>query len=410
MEEHNLSKEKKIRVGKLDAISIILLLSFLATMNFVGRYYYFFVITFIVVLFHNCRGLKINAEVVIEFFLGLALLFFSNESLGVTNIIKPFVYFMGGVIGCNILRNGESLDEKEKNVYKIMGALALGAWIHLLLNMLLNSKSIVYRNTVDVWTHKVYGATGQAGLGILAIAYSVANLFSRKGEKSKAINLFILLVVLAYNLILAGRTLLAVFFVEVAVAFVSVLYVNKDGRLKWKTVVIVIAMLCCIAAIYSFNMFNVREIVEKTTFYQRFFSGNYSQKIGDDDRLTYKMFYLNNMGRFLFGGTHLRSELGHYAHDLLLDGYDIGGIFTLTTLFFLLIFSARNLIQTVFNRNLKFETKLLTICFFCAFYIEFCMEPILAGFQWLFTAFCIINAVLNSLNKNLLGLQEGVCY
>lgn len=176
--------------------------------------------------------------------------------------------------------------------------------------------------------------------------------------------------VLAYNLILAGRTLLAVFFVEVAVAFVSVLYVNKDGRLKWKTVFVVIALLCCIAAIYSFNMFNVRGIVEETTFYQRFFSGNYSQKIGDDDRLTYKMFYLNNMGRFLFGGTHLRSELRHYAHDLLLDGYDIGGIFTLVTLLLLLIFSARNLIQTVFNRNLKFETKLLTICFFVHFILN----------------------------------------
>ena len=405
-----MSKKKEIRVGKVDAISIILLLSFLAMMNFVGRYYYFFVITFIVVLFHNCRGLKINAEVVIEFFLGLALLIFSNEPLGLTNMIKPFVYFMGGVIGCNILKNGETLDEKEESVYKIMGALALGAWIHLLLNMVLNSKSIVYRNTIDVWTHKVYGATGQAGLGILAIAFSVANLFSQKGKKSKVINLFVLLVVLAYNLILAGRTLLAVFFVEVAIAFVSVLYVNKDSRLKWKTVFVVIALLCCIAAIYSFNMFNVRGIVEETTFYQRFFSGNYSQKIGDDDRLTYKMFYLNNMGRFLFGGTHLRSELGHYAHDLLLDGYDIGGIFTLAALCFLLIFSVRNLIQTVFNRNLKFETKLLTICFFCAFYIEFCMEPILAGFQWLFTAFCIINAVLNSLNKNLFGLQEEVCY
>lgn len=405
-----MSKKKEIRVGKVDAISIILLLSFLAMMNFVGRYYYFFVITFIVVLFHNCRGLKINAEVVIEFFLGLALLIFSNEPLGLTNIIKPFVYFMGGVIGCNILKNGETLDEKEESVYKIMGALALGAWIHLLLNMVLNSKSIVYRNTIDVWTHKVYGATGQAGLGILAIAFSVANLFSQKGKKSKVINLFVLLVVLAYNLILAGRTLLAVFFVEVAIAFVSVLYVNKDSRLKWKTVFVVIALLCCIAAIYSFNMFNVRGIVEETTFYQRFFSGNYSQKIGDDDRLTYKMFYLNNMGRFLFGGTHLRSELGHYAHDLLLDGYDIGGIFTLAALCFLLIFSVRNLIQTVFNRNLKFETKLLTICFFCAFYIEFCMEPILAGFQWLFTAFCIINAVLNSLNKNLFELQEEVCY
>ena len=405
-----MSKEKEIRVGKVDAISIILLLSFLAMMNFVGRYYYFFVITFFVVLFHNCRGLKINSEVVIELFLGLALLFFSNEPFGLTNIIKPFVYFMGGVIGCNILRNGETLDEKEESVHKIMGALALGAWVHLLLNMVLNSKSIVYRNTVDVWTHEVYGATGQAGLGILAIAFSVANLFSRKGKKSKVINLFVLLVVLAYNLILAGRTLLAVFFVEVAIAFVSVLYVNKDGRLKWKTVFVVIAMLCCIAAIYSFNMFNVRGIVEETTFYQRFFSGNYSQKIGDDDRLTYKMFYLNNMGSFLFGGTHLRSELGHYAHDLLLDGYDIGGIFTLAALCLLLIFSVRNLIQTVFNRNLKFETKLLTICFFCAFYIEFCMEPILAGFQWLFTAFCIINAVLNSLNKNLLGLQEEVCY
>ena len=405
-----MSKKKEIRVGKVDAISIILLLSFLATMNFVGRYYYFFVITFIVVLFHNCRGLKINAEVVIEFFLGLELLIFSNEPLGLTNIIKPFVYFMGGVIGCNILKNGETLDEKEESVYKIMGALALGAWIHLLLNMVLNSKSIVYRNTIDVWTHKVYGATGQAGLGILAIAFSIANLFSQKGKKSKVINLFVLLVVLAYNLILAGRTLLAVFFVEVAIAFVSVLYVNKDSRLKWKTVFVVIALLCCIAAIYSFNMFNVRGIVEETTFYQRFFSGNYSQKIGDDDRLTYKMFYLNNMGRFLFGGTHLRSELGHYAHDLLLDGYDIGGIFTLAALCFLLIFSVRNLIQTVFNRNLKFETKLLTICFFCAFYIEFCMEPILAGFQWLFTAFCIINAVLNSLNKNLFGLQEEVCY
>ena len=295
-----MSKKKEIRVGKVDAISIILLLSFLATMNFVGRYYYFFVITFIVVLFHNCRGLKINAEVVIEFFLGLALLIFSNEPLGLTNIIKPFVYFMGGVIGCNILKNGETLDEKEESVYKIMGALALGAWIHLLLNMVLNSKSIVYRNTIDVWTHKVYGATGQAGLGILAIAFSIANLFSQKGKKSKVINLFVLLVVLAYNLILAGRTLLAVFFVEVAIAFVSVLYVNKDSRLKWKTVFVVIALLCCIAAIYSFNMFNVRGIVEETTFYQRFFSGNYSQKIGDDDRLTYKMFYLNNMGRFLF--------------------------------------------------------------------------------------------------------------
>lgn len=405
-----MSKEKEIRLGKVDVISIILLLSFLAMMNFVGRYYYFFVITFIVVLFHNCRGLKINTEVVIEFFLGLALLFFSNEPFGVTNIIKPFVYFMGGVIGCNILRNGETLDEKEESVYKIMGALALGAWIHLLLNMILNSRSIVYRNTVDVWTHKVYGATGQAGLGILAIAFSVANLFSRKGKKSKVINLFVLLVVLAYNLILGGRTLLVVFFVEVAIAFVSVLYVNKDGRLKWKTVFVVIAMLCCIVAIYSFNMFNVRGIVEDTTFYQRFFSGNYSQKIGDDDRLTYKMFYLDNMGRFLFGGTHLRSGLGHYAHDLLLDGYDIGGIFTLVALCLLLIFSFRNLIQTVFNRNLKFETKLLTICFFCAFYIEFCMEPILAGFQWLFTAFCIINAALNRLNKNLLGLQEDVCY
>lgn len=402
--------EKEVKVGKVNPISLIMLFGFLATMNFVGRYYYFFVITFIVALFHNCRELKINAEVVIEFFMGLALLFFSNEALGVTNIIKPFVYFMGGVIGCNILRNSETLAEKEESVYKMMGALALGAWIHLLLNMVLNSKSIVYRNTVDIWTHKVYGATGQAGLGILAIAFSIANLFSKKGKKNKIVNLFILLVVLAYNLILAGRTLLAVFCVEVVIAFISVLYVNKDGTLKWKTVFAVVAMLCCIAAVYSLNMFNVRENIESTTFYQRFFSGNYSQKIGDDDRLTYKMFYLNNMGRFLFGGTHLRNELGHYAHDLLLDGFDIGGIFTLIALCLLLIFSFRNLIRTVFNRDLQFATKLLTICFLCAFYIEFFMEPILAGFQWLFTAFCIINALLNNLNKCSLELEGEICY
>lgn len=378
---------------------IQLVLLFMASMNFVGRFFYLFVACFLVTVMNKKHCFAINAFSIFTLICGFSLCLFSSESNSLTNLIKPFVYCMCAFIGANILVSCE-IKEARKRLTQLLISLGAGSSIHLLLNMLYNKNTVLYRNTVDIWSKEALGATAQASLGIIAMAIAIACVMSDCSKKSKIISWTAIVLILSYNLVLAGRTLLVIFLVIFAVSFLSVLVFEKDKKNTIKIVLIVIAIIAIALFMYSNNTFGIKDTVESSTLYGRFFAKEATMKLDQDSRMDNKQYFLKNLNMAVWGGGKIRNSRGViYAHDLLMDGMDEGGIFTLIFLILMLFESIKNLCKYVFSSFVDFHVKQIVLCLSVAFFLEFTVEPILIGYQCFFAQFCMFESITISYYK-----------
>lgn len=388
---------------KLSIYQLQLLILFLASMNFVGRFFYLFVIAFLITCFRYRRNFSVNIFVVLAAICGLALLLFSPESNSMTNMIKPFVYAMCACIGANILNYTDD-EISEKQFEWVIFVMAAGPFVHLMLNMFYNRNSILYRNTLDIWSKEPMGATGQAALGVIAVAIAIAFVLSEGSKKKHIAGWSILVFVLLYNLVLAGRTLIVIVLIIFLCALLNLVIMSKNRKSILKITITTIVCIVTGYFLYSFNVFGVKSTIENSTLYARFFSADATMKLDQDSRLDNKIYFLNHLDMATWGGCHIRISNGlHYAHDLLLDGFDEGGILALIALVAMLVFSIVVLLKYLFSSEIDFNCKQLVLCVTAAFYLEFMIEPILAGYQWFFAEFCFIVSLFYSYYKKTKG-------
>ena len=387
---------RQLSKTRMPIVYITLLLFALATMNVIGRYYYFVYIALIFFCLKPKRKFKVDmVPVLLLSLLGLSWVLFSpTTTISIFGLVKPFTYLLCYIIGSSMIDDDDGYGSDKtplKLFYIMVTAVSIGSFCHYLINWFTNFGSSD-RNTIDICTGEPMGATGQAALDCLPLALAIALLFSETSKKIKITSIITVVLVLGYNLILSGRTLIIMLLVIVAVAFLYNMSMQKKSRMR--LILIITVAIILLVYIYQSNLFNVRTYVENSPIYERFFLEDSNQGIDEDSRMRKKLYHLENMDRYIFGGAHIRQEIGH-AHDILLDTYDESGVFALVGMIGYLLVSIVHLVKCLTNKSLPFEFRNIILCVYVTVYIEFMVEPILQGMPWLFATFCLIDGYVS---------------
>ena len=364
---------------------------FLAALDFKGRYYYCIFIAFALFLLFPRQKLRVNWSSL--FLLGLAMAIMicdPNSRERITNLIRPFTFFLTYTMGMSLLKEGWSLREKEAMVMKVILILAGGACAHYVLNMVTNLDA-QDRNTIDFWTKSVMSATRQACLACMMVGVVAATLYSDRKRGWKWLAGAVLLVVIGYNLILAGRTLL------VLMAGVLLLAGLRWGitkkRLTWKHLFLAALAIAGVVVLYQQDAFGIRTLVESSNFYQRF-NGKETDWLLNSGRLERKRMYLDYLWDYPMGGSNILNMTGEYAHDLYLDTYDQAGVFSLIAVAAYICASLCRFFKIMKEPAVSFDLKQLLLCLYAVINIQFWLEPILLGVPWLLAAYCMMDGMV----------------
>lgn len=381
---------------------IILALMFLMAMNFKNRFFYLTFAAFALLMIIQAATLSLHKVMLAPLFLSVSYALFSPEAgASVLTTVKIFSYPMCALLGYNMVC-GSTLEERERQLNIIITVLAAGSFSHYVLNMLKNWGLTGIRNTIDVWTGSVLSATGQSALACLIIGVAAATLFISKKKWHKTAYIAVLLIVLYYNLVLAGRTI----FVLVAAALLLAFFLNyrsmPNAGKRLRQLISVTVAVILIMWIIRKNIFNVQSIFADSNFFDRFLKTNAKMDLLEDSRLEYKLEFLRRFFDHFWGGNVLRKTIGHYAHDIFLDTYDDAGIFALISVSVVVFGNIRKSVLISKSSNVSSRTKTLLLCVTLCVSLEFLVEPIFAAMPWLFACFCIISGA----QERVLALSE----
>lgn len=377
-------------------------LLFLASMNFCAKFFYFTFAAFFALCLTQ-RKVIFNGISFLYFTLAvwMALYNFDEGIKSMLRCLAPALwYIVGNNIAFVVSQSGDHSGRydtgyAEKVGFDALAAIAAGSFTHYILNFLQNVGEDISRNTNDVWSGAAMAATGQAALACLMLGFSMAMVFLPKKKSFRYIGVACNIGVLAYNFILAGRALFAIFGILLVLA---VGYVAKTACNSTECVRIFMRlalMLLAAAILFAANVGGIQDAVFESNLFQRFST---AAAISENSvRTEAKLCYMQNMIQYPFGGLYLRSRYG-YAHDLLLDGYDEYGILGLLMLLGILALGVRALYRLMVRTDYAKETKLTFLCVNCAVWLVFCIEPILPGMQWLFACYSAINGIMDAMN------------
>ena len=383
------------RSGKHEIFNILVIIFlFLASLNFVTRYYYWMYIAFLLFVVTPERKVRINASMIILLLLGVFTLCFDSESRSMfTNILKPFVYAIAYVIGLGMTSKKKQLGQKESSLQMLILLATAGLFLHYVLNAIKNIGSLE-RNTIDIWTNSAMSATAQSGLACLCVGVVTAFLFSNSSFKIKVVCTLFMAFIIIYNMVLAGRTLLFMLVLMIVLAFLFKSIYYKKGFLGG--IFLFAIFILVFIAVYNNDIFSIKTAFENTNFYARFF-GRTSETLITDARLGYKLAYIKKMKYYPFGGYNIRREVRVYAHDLYLDSYDQTGVLGFLAIVFYMISSLSRMIMCLRSKeHTPFAIKQLVFCVYLTMNIQFLIEPIIQGMPWLFIVYCLIDGALTN--------------
>ncbi len=404
-----MSRNPTIQTNKGITINgITLIFLFLASLNTINRYYYFIFIAFAIFLLRPRRKFRFDASLVPLFILAISWAIFAPASMiSVFGPIKPFTYALCYLMGFSFFddeRVQSSNMISYKSFYWFVGIISAGPFVHYMLNWIKNGNSDE-RNTIDFWTNSTMAATGQAVLACLPLALAIACLFMKSNKWLKLMSIATVVLILMYNLVLAGRTIVVLLLIVVLAAFVHKLSRMKKGKLR--AVLIFLIILLLIVFVYQVNLLGIRDYIESSSLYDRFF-GEHAMDLDEDGRLEKKIYYLKNMFAHPFGGANMRENMG-FAHDILLDTYDEASIFALAAILIYMFTSLARMIKCVKDRTLPFHFRQVVFCIYLMSYIEFMIEPILQGMPWFFASFCLMDGyVARVLMENRKRQRKGI--
>lgn len=375
---------------------ILLALLFLMAMNLINRFYYmaFFTAAFLFLVQHE--AIKLPRTMIPALLLSVSMCVFSSSaSYSLLGLLKQFTYPLCVLIGYNLIYSNEARIAEKQSI-TLTTVLALGAFGHYLLNLLMNRDVVAERNMLDFWTRSVLSSTGQAALACMIVAVATALLFMSTRKWVKLSMVAILVSVLYYNLMLAGRTLFILMGVAITVAFFAKFIVasNAVARLKMITGMVIIVFL--LIALFATNAFGIQNVIRESNFYDRFF-GDYAMDLDEDGRMDTKLVYLSLMWEYPFGGGGIHRIVGGYAHDIIFDTYDEGGFFALLAIVLIMVDMVVKCFRIFRSPKVSGDFTILATTFLIVVMLEFMVEPILAGMAWLMASYCVLYGAYGSL-------------
>lgn len=391
---------QRIRILEID--NIILLVLFLCGMNFQAKFFYFAFGLFILQCLTK-RHLYYDRMFWV-YFLFSAVYCAYGLSAGTMEAVRRLAFLCVYMVGYNStmshINSYEDNEGLESWVIKCILFFSAGAFFHYFLNMITNIGSSIGRNTLDVWTGKILSATGQAALVCPMVGIVIARLIAPQKKKKRIFPMIAVVIILLYNMMLAGRTLIAMLLLDALFCIILYSVYEDDRNEKLKTWGILIAIVLLALALYQMNAFGIRTMFEQSNLYARFYESSTANDLTEDPRMVRKGYYLTHMWDYLWGGMHMNAQVG-FAHDLLLDCYDEAGVFAAILLLIIVISSVKNVVRVARMHCFSNQNTILILSFYFCVFIQFFMEPILAGTRWLLAGFCLVNGCVNAMLKSL---------
>jgi len=392
----------KIKVSSVE-YSLILILLFLCAMNFYAKFFYFAFGTLIVMMLFRGK-IRINYAFIFYLMLGVLMSLYNIEN-DIMAMLRCFAYVALYIVGFNLslnLNRNNNLTEDikitaQKRAYTLLVAIAGGSFVHFMLNFVSNIGKDLGRNTNDIWTGEPMSATAQSAIGCLMLGLAISMVLYRKKKYSRILGIALIFSMLSYNLVLAGRTMIIMLILVFAIGLIYLLACTPSRIERMKLIGGITIIVLLFILVYFANVGGIRDAVMESNLYSRFFEAS-KYELAETDRLDARINFLKNAFDYPFGGLHMREQFG-YAHDLFLDAYDEYGILALILLIIILANGIKELYCFCRNDDNELVFRMSFLCVYTTILLEFCVEPIFAGMQWLFVCYCLINGCLASINR-----------
>lgn len=377
---------------------IILALLFLMALNFINRFYYMAFCAAALLFLMQHDAIKLPRAIIPALLLSVSMCVFSpSASYSLLGLLKQFTYPLCVLIGYNLTYSNDARIAEKQSI-ALTTVLALGAFGHYLLNLLLNRGVVAERNMLDFWTRSVLAATGQAALACMIVAVATALLFMSTRKLVKILMVAILGSVIYYNLMLAGRTLFVLIVVAVVAAFITKFIIAPNQAVRIKLLVGMVIIGALLIVLFSSNAFGIQDVIAESNFYDRFY-GDYAMGVDEDGRMERKLKYLSLMWEYPFGGGEIRRVVGGYAHDIIFDTYDEGGFFALLAIMLILIDMVVKCLRIFRSPKFSEDFTILVASFLAVIMLEFMVEPILVGMPWLLASYCVLYGAYGRLSE-----------
>lgn len=381
---------------------ILFVLLFLASMNFQAKFFYYVFGSFLLMILFQPK-IRIDIISLIYTALGLLMAFY-NADEGIMSVIRCFAPCCFYIVGLNIVTEilnddlgSRSLTDAQSTGYAVLIAISMGSFSHFTINYIYNFGKSIGRNTNDIWTGLPMAATGQIALICLMAGLSIATLLLPKQRWNRLVATGALVVILLYNFVLAGRSILVILIALLVVGAVYLRRIKRWGWLKLGNIIKILAVIALMIVIYAMDVGGIQAYIQSSELFERI-SENQGNFFDNSLRNNAKWMFMIHMIEYPFGGLHLRASYG-YAHDLLLDGYDEYGVIVLGLMIVIIVNGLIQLVKIMRNPAYDDHFKLALLLVNVAVFLEFMLEPILEGMPWLFSCYCLINGCMSGMNQ-----------
>ena len=244
------------------------------------------------------------------------------------------------------------------------------------------------RTLYAIWNDGLISVTLIALLSSVIIGYSFYAIVCNKNKILKVYSIVALMIVFLINIMTATRT---PFILSILVCFLLFVLYTRNSNMSTKKkfwicvlCVIVFAVLC-----YVNDWFGIKTFLLKSALFER---------MGEEGikttRTDIAQEFIARMCQYPFGGNFIRKEIGKYAHNILLELYDLYGVipFVITSVFYL------QGIKNVFymaKKGVYKSVNFLLIGLYLSIMIQMFLEPVIEGFPILYYVFLFIHGISN---------------
>lgn len=327
---------------------------------------------------------------------GVLYVIFGKIGLGGVQsyILLPLVAY---AIGWNIAEDAGGVQQIKNWLLSIAFGFAAHAGLNLLTNIGHNRYQLV-----DFWSGQFRAATGSGCLNTLIIAISVYVICIEERKLVKAAYVIALALCLLYMVTLGTRTQFLIL-VIVCLCCGGLYAYERQGikGLIWLAAAMVLIAAICLAA-YQLDLLSLRDYIDHSNLILR-----YQEKTGlassNSERSDLLVQGIRALFQYPLGGR----AGTYYYHNMWLDANRVGGIFSF---FVLLLYSVRTwrAMWRIFRcRNRDQGLRHLLFGIYTAVMVNFMFEPVLEGMLDFYLVFCLINGMVDCLQRQYVNKGEG---
>lgn len=399
--------EKGNRVAFNSNNAFLSVILFLLSLDFKNKFYILFLV-FAAVYFLFHPYLKFNSKcgrrIALLFCFSAVYLFTISQTttLSVAKIVVvmslPIAYYIGYSINFHRKHNNWKTP-----VYIVIAGVAL----HGVLNLLTNFTRLPggARATVDFWTGEEVLMTTQIALFILIAGCSYYIFFTLKFDQSPILKFFfIFLFICAVIFNTLGATRTVIYSIVLNFLFCYIVTLVKYQKTVTKALRFIFLFILFVGAVWitwSFDIFNVRTLIESTPLFERIQDLNDLESGDMGLRGEQIVEALSQMFIHPWGGATMEfSEHWDFIHNMWLNVAYVAGLIPCVLLFIYCLSVMKDSLKLL-KTGAKQEDSIFVLGMYVSVLLYWMIEPVFEAVPYIVTLFCFINGVVQQRVENI---------